>query len=208
MSAAMQALGYSADWLEILVVQWVNLIRGGQAVGMSKRKGEYVTMKELVDEVGPDCARFLFLIRRANTPLDFDLDLAKRQSDENPVYYVQYSHARICSILRFAVEQGVDLASISGKDTSELSEPEEVGLMKTLAKYPRVVGGSAGSREPHRLTDYCRELAADFHRFYHKHRVVSEEDGTNMGRLALCKAVAVVLRNAFSLLGISAPERM
>jgi arginyl-tRNA synthetase len=208
MAAAARALGYPADWLEILVVQWVNLLRGGEAVGMSKRKGEYVTMQELVDEVGPDCARFLFLIRRSNTPLDFDLDLAKRQTDENPVYYVQYSHARICSILRFAVEQGVDPDSISGKDTSNLGEPEEIDLMKTLALYPRLVSGSAAAREPHRVTDYCRDLAAGFHRFYHKHRVVSEEDGANRGRLALCRAVAAVLKNAFSLIGISAPERM
>jgi arginyl-tRNA synthetase len=208
MAAAAQALGYPADWLEILVVQWVNLLRGGEAVGMSKRKGEYVTMKELVDEVGPDCARFLFLIRRSNTPLDFDLDLAKRQTDENPVYYVQYSHARICSILRYASERGVDTDSVSGADTEGLSEPEEIDVMKTLARYPRLVGGSASAREPHRVTDYCRELAADFHRFYHKHRVISDEEGVHRGRLALCKAVAAVLKNAFSLLGISAPERM
>lgn len=208
MAAAAGALGYRKDWLEVLIVQWVNLIRGGTAIGMSKRKGEYVTMRELVDEVGSDCARFLFLTRRSNTPLDFDLDLAKRQSDENPVYYVQYSHARIASILRFAAEQGVDSDSISPGETAGLNEPEEVDLMKTLALYPRLVAGSAGAREPHRLTDYCRELAADFHRFYHKHRVVSETGGADMGRLALSKAVAIVLRNAFSLLGISAPERM
>jgi arginyl-tRNA synthetase len=190
------------------VVQWVNLLRDGEAVGMSKRKGEYVTMKELVDEVGPDCARFLFLIRRSNTPLDFDLELAKRQTDENPVYYVQYSHARISSILRFALEQGVDPGAITGDDTSNLTEPEEIDLMKTLARFPRLVGGSAAAREPHRVTDFCRELAADFHRFYHKHRVVSEQEGANKGRLALCRAVATVLKNAFSLIGISAPERM
>lgn len=208
MAAAAQALGYPADWLEILVVQWVNLLRDGEAIGMSKRKGEYVTMKELVDEVGKDCARFLFLIRRSNTPLDFDLDLAKRQTDENPVYYVQYSHARISSILKFAAEKGAEPDSVSAEDTMGLEEPEEIDLMKTLARYPRLVGGSADAREPHRVTDYCRELAADFHRFYHKHRVVSEEGGTNRGRLALCKAVSVVLKNAFSLIGISAPERM
>ena len=208
MTAAARALGYGADWLEVLIVQWVNLIRGGQVVGMSKRKGEYVTMRELVDEVGPDCARFFFLTRRSNTPLDFDIDLAKRQSDENPVYYVQYSHARIRSILRFAGEQGVDTAVLENADTSALNEPEEIDLMKSLAGYPRIVAGSARAREPHRLAEYCRDLAGDFHRFYHKHRVVSERDGADMGRLVLSEAVAVVLANALSLLGVSAPERM
>lgn len=208
MQAAAKALGYPDGWLEVLIVQWVNLVRGGQLVGMSKRKGEYVTMRELVEEVGADCARFFFLTRRSNTPLDFDLDLAKKQSDENPVYYVQYSHARIASILRFAADQGADLGPPKAGDTSGLDEPEEVDLMKNLAAYPRLVGGGARAREPHRLTEYCRELAADFHRFYHKHRVVSERDGINPGRLTLCRAVSVVLKNAFSLLGISAPERM
>lgn len=208
MTAATQALGYGTDWLEVLIVQWVNLLRDGEAVGMSKRRGEYVTMRELVDEVGPDCARFLFLTRRSNTPLDFDLELAKRQSDENPVYYVQYSYARISSILRFAAEGGADTATLERTDTSSLDEPEELDLMRALAGYPRVVGAAARAREPHRLTDYCREISADFHRFYHKHRVVSDRDGTDMGRLALCKAVAVVLENALSLLGVSAPERM
>lgn len=208
MQAAAKALGYPDDWLEVLIVQWVNLVRGGQLVGMSKRKGEYVTMRELVEEVGADCARFFFLTRRSNTPLDFDLDLAKKQSDENPVYYVQYSHARIASILRFAADQGADLGPPKAADTSGLDEPEEVDLMKNLAAYPRVVGGGARAREPHRLTEYCRELASDFHRFYHKHRVVSERDGVNPGRLALSRAVSFVLKNAFSMLGISAPERM
>ncbi len=208
MAAAAQALGFGTDWLEILIVQWVNLVRGGRSVGMSKRKGEYVTMRELVDEVGPDCARFLFLTRRANTPLDFDLDLAKQQTDENPVYYVQYCHARIAGILRFASQHGVDMVSPAAGDTSGLNEPEEMDLMRTLADYPRLLGGSARAREPHRLTDYSRELAAEFHKFYHKHRVVNDSDGVHTGRLALSKAVAIVLENAFSLLGISAPERM
>ena len=208
MDAAMRALGYPEGWLEVLIVQWVNLVRGGKSVGMSKRKGEYVTMRELVEDVGPDCARFLFLLRRCNTPLDFDLDLAKTQSDENPVYYVQYSHARVASILRFAAEQGIDFDAVKGEETDALTEPEETDLMKTLALYPRLVAGAAASREPHRLTEFCKELAADFHRFYHKHRVVSERDGASMGRLALVKAVMGVLRNALSLLGVSAPERM
>jgi arginyl-tRNA synthetase len=208
MTAATKALGFGEDWLEVLIVQWVNLLRDGEAVGMSKRKGEYVTMRELVDEVGSDCARFLFLTRRSNTPLDFDLELAKRQSDENPVYYVQYCHARISSILRFAADSGADTATLDRADTSSLNEPEELDLMRSLAAYPRMVAAAARTREPHRLTEYCREISADFHRFYHKHRVVSEKDGVDVGRLALCKAVAVVLENGFSLLGISAPERM
>jgi arginyl-tRNA synthetase len=208
MNASLRALGYPPGWLEVLIVQWVTLIRGGETVGMSKRKGEYVTMKELVDDVGADCARYLFLTRRCNTPLDFDLDLAKTQSDENPVYYVQYSHARVASILRFAAEQGVDPGSVEEKGAGGLAEPEEVDLMKTLALYPRLVGSSVRSREPHRLTEYCRELAGGFHRFYHKHRVVSEKDGVSMPRLALVEAVQTVLRNALALLGVSAPDRM
>ena len=140
--------------------------------------------------------------------MDFDLDLAKTQSEENPVYYVQYSHARVASILRFAAEHGIDDAQVKGEEVAGLTEPEEVDLMKALALYPRLVAGAARSREPHRLTEFCRELAADFHRFYHNHRVVSDVDGVSMARLALVKAVIAVLRNALSLLGVSAPEQM
>jgi arginyl-tRNA synthetase len=136
------------------------------------------------------------------------LDLAITQSDENRVYYVQYSHARMASILRFAAEQGIDSASVEGVEAGDLTEPEEVDLMKTLALYPRLVAGAVRSREPHRVTEFCRELAGEFHRFYHKHRVVSEKDGTSMARLALVKAVKRVLGNAMSLLGVSAPEQM
>ena len=207
MQAAMTALGARADWLEIIMVGWVRLMEGGNVVSMSKRAGEFVTMRELIDDVGVDVAKYFFLMRRANTPLDFDLTLARKQSDENPVYYVQYAHARIASVVRFAEERG-DVPAAGGSDASKLIEPEERALMLHLLHFPATVAGAAEAREPHRITTYAQELATAFHQFYHACRIVGEDSALSAARLDLARATKVVLKNALGLLGVSAPSSM
>jgi arginyl-tRNA synthetase len=174
---------------------------------MSKRTGQFVTMDELVGEVGRDAARFIFLTRRCDSPLDFDLEMAKAASDENPVYYVQYAHTRLCSVLREAAK--ADVAAPSPEDDLEpLDLPEEVGLIKQLALYPELVIGAAQALEPHRLTAYLHDLAARFHGYYNRHRIISTDTSLTGARLALVAACRVVIGNALNLLGVSAPERM
>lgn len=204
LGSALAALGLEPDFLEVLIVQQVNLLRDGQPLRMSKRKGEFITLRELVDEVGPDCAKFFFLMRSTNAHLDFDLDLAKRQSDENPAYYVQYAHARIASILRRARAAGAE----AGDGAVSLAAPEEVALVRRLASFPEVVRGAAMAREPHRVAAFLMETAADFHRFYHHCRVLSDDAALTRARLLLCEASRVVVRNGLALLGVSAPERL
>lgn len=203
-SAVLPDLEIGDDWLEILIAQQVNLVREGKRVQMSKRAGEYVTLDDVVAEVGADAARFFFLIRRSNSHLDFDLDLAKKTSDENPVYYVQYAHARICSVVDFAGQSGLE----AGGDLAGLSAPEEVDLIKCLAEFDEVVRASALSLEPHRVVNYLMDLAARFHRFYHVHRVVVDDRRLAAARLSLCLATRAVLRSALGLLGVSAPASM
>jgi arginyl-tRNA synthetase len=164
-------------------------------------------MRELIDDVGPDVAKYFFLMRRANSPLDFDLTLARKQSDENPVYYVQYAHARIASVVRFAEERGE--ASVPGKsDASKLVEPEERALMLHLLHFPATVAGAAEAREPHRITSYAQELATAFHQFYHACRIVGEDPALSAARLDLARATKIVLKNALGLLGVAAPSSM
>ncbi|MDR4493549.1 MAG: arginine--tRNA ligase [Nitrospirales bacterium] len=172
MEAAVQAFGFSKETLKVVLVQMVSLLRGGQKVEMSKRAGEFVTLREVLDEVGPDAAKFFFLMRRADTHLDFDLDLAKQQSADNPVYYVQYAHARLASLFRVAQDRGISLPEIEDVKAPLLIQDEELGLIKRLAHYPTVVEGSALALEPHRLTFYLQELAAQVHAYYNKHRVL------------------------------------
>jgi len=203
--AALKSLGYDVSRIEVRIHQFVTLMRGGQQVKMSTRKANYVTLDELCDEVGVDAVRYFFLMRRLEAHLDFDLDLAKKQSDENPVYYVQYAHARICSILAHAGEKGI--ARESG-ELSLLREPEEIELIRFLLEFPELVQGAAEAREPHRLPTYLQELAGLFHNFYHKHRVVTDDLKLSNARLDLCRAVKIVLANGLGLLGVSAPERM
>ena len=205
LGAALQALGLEPGFLQVLIVQQVNLLRHGQEVKMSKRAGEFVTLRELVDEVGPDAARFSFLMRSTSAHLDFDLDLARRQTDENPVYYVQMAHARVASILRLAAERSLNAAS--GAPT-RLMAPEETALVRKLATFPEVVRGAAVMREPHRIPTFLMETAAEFHRFYHECRVITDDPDLSRHRLRLCAATQQVLRNGLALMGVSAPERL
>ena len=206
MKAALQALGYPKDSFEVEIVQQVNLLRGGEVVKMSKRAGRIIEMQEVIDEVGVDAARFFFVNRKSTSHLDFDIDLAKKQSEENPVYYVQYAHARIFNIIKFAEEQGLVLDESANLNL--LDKDEERQLIRKLLQYPDIISKAAQFWEPHRLTNYLQELAAIFHHFYQKHRVVTEEVPLSQARLVLCKATQIVFANGLKILGISAPERM
>jgi arginyl-tRNA synthetase len=208
MRAAMQALGHPADAVEILIVQLVSLLRDGQPVRMSKRRGEFVLMEELLEEVGRDAARFTFLMRRHDSPLDFDLAVATRQSTDNPVYYVQYAHARIRSIWKQVAEQAIEVPPWSAVSLAPLSLPEELALMKRLVEFPDLVAGAARALEPHRIAYWLHELAGLFHPYYKAHRVIQADRDLMLARLALCTAVGDVLRSGLGLLGVSAPEAM
>jgi len=208
MRAAMQALGHPPDTFEVLMTQLVTLLRDGQPVRMSKRRGEFVLMDELLEEVGRDAARFTFLTRRHDSPLEFDLALATRQSSDNPVYYVQYAHARIRSIARQAAEQGIAVPAGDTLDLAPLTEPEEQAIIKRLLDYPEMVRGAARAREPHRIAFWLQELAGAFHPYYKIHRVIQDDRRVMLARLALCAAVGQVIANGLDLLGVSAPETM
>jgi arginyl-tRNA synthetase len=208
MRAAMQALDHPPDRFETMIIQLVTLLRDGQPVRMSKRRGEFVLMEELLEEVGRDAARFTFLTRRHDSPLEFDLAVATRQSSDNPVYYVQYAHARIRSLHRQAAEQGILLPPWRDVDLSPLTEPEEQALIKRLLDYPQVVAGAARALEPHRVAYWLGELAGMFHPYYKNHRVIQDDRRRTLARLALCTAVGQVIANGLTLLGVSAPETM
>ncbi len=208
--SGVKALGYDAEKVKVVIHQFVTLMRDGQQVKMSKRTANFVTLGELLDWVGPDATRFFFIMRSVSSHLEFDINLAKEQSENNPVYYLQYAHARIASILRFAEGQGVlpthqDFDNI---DFALLKEPAEVDLIKLLLEFPDSVEMTCMSFEPHRLANYLRDVATAFHKFYHEHRVVIEDRNLSTARLALCSATNTVLANGFKILGISAPERM
>ncbi|MBM2827639.1 MAG: arginine--tRNA ligase [Actinobacteria bacterium] len=206
MMAAMRGLGEDENRLEILLVQFVTLVRDGKAVQMSTRSGEFTTLREVIDEVGVDAARFFYLLRSFHSHLDFDLTLAKTQSSENPVYYIQYVHARICSIFREAGSRGVFLSD--NPHLSSLSLPDEVKLMKKVARFPDVISEGARQREPHRIPFYLLDLSREFHAFYQNHRFLGEAPERTQARLALAKAVKTVVSNGLSLIGVSAPESM
>jgi len=207
MNAAITALGADKDCFHALLIQLVSLVRGGKPVQMSTRSGEFVTLKEIVDEVGKDVARYFFMMRRCDAQLVFDLDLAKKKSDENPVFYIQYAHARICSILRNAAEGGVSLNS-DGVDLEVLCQGDDMDLIKVLAAYPDVVVSSASDLEPHRIAFYLLDLATAFHRFYNRNRVITDNAPLTSARLVLVDAVRQVIANALALMGIDAPESM
>ncbi len=207
--AALQALGDDADKLDVLLVQFAILYRGGHKVQMSTRSGEFVTLRQLRKEVGRDAARFFYVMRKCEQHLDFDLDLAKSQSSDNPVYYVQYAHARVCSVLRQAAERGIAVEPSFGERNLELLQAEhETALLKSLARYAEVVELAALHEEPHQLVHYLRELANDFHIYYNAQQFLVENEALRDARIKLILAVRQVLRNGLGLLGVSAPETM
>jgi arginyl-tRNA synthetase len=233
MQAVMQAYGHPGERLQVVLVQLVKLLRAGEEVKMSKRTGEFVTMREVIDEVGADAAKFYFLMRDSKTHLEFDLELAKQRSADNPVYYVQYAHARISSLWRVAASRGIHCPLPSHANLSLLSDQDELGLIRKLAAYPSTLEGAAVGYEPHRMTYYLQQLAALLHTFYNKHRILppaadaevfapaaaglSADEGAKReslppertaARLALMRGVQQVIKNGLAVLGISAPDQM
>ena len=212
--AALRANGLEESWLSVLLLQLVKLWKGGQEVKMSKRAGLYVTLRELIDEVGVDAARFVFLTKHHDSPLDFDLDLVKKRDPDNPVFYVQYAHARICSIFRKAAEEGLALPGKPEEVLHELVLDEEMALIRMMAEFPYLLADISRKFDPHRLTYYLTELASLFHRYFNlgtkeaEKRIVGSEKLLSEARLYLVEAVRTVLSNGLNLLGISAPERM
>ncbi|RLB35357.1 MAG: arginine--tRNA ligase [Deltaproteobacteria bacterium] len=214
MKAALKANGLDDSWLSVLLIQLVKLWKGGQEIKMSKRAGHYVTLKELVGEVGVDAVRFVFLTKNHDSQLDFDVDMVKRQDSENPVYYVQYAHARICSIFRKAASEGISLPDRPQEVLKELNLEEEMALVRLMAEFPPLLEDIARRLEPHRLTYYLTELASGFHKYFNlgtkepDKRIVTDNVLRSQARLILAEAVRKVLVNGLRLLGISAPERM
>ncbi|MRG86238.1 arginine--tRNA ligase [Salinibacillus xinjiangensis] len=207
MKAAIEALGYNPKQLEVSIIQMVNLMKDGEIVKMSKRTGKAVTMVELAEEVGLDAVRYFFVMRSNDTHLDFDMDLATAESNENPVYYVQYAHARICSMLRQAEEKG--LSPSADIDLSVLGAEKEVDLLKRLGEFPQIVAEAATKRMPHRVTQYIYDLASDLHSFYNAEKVLDlEQVNRTKARLALIESVRITLANAMKLIGVHAPEKM
>jgi arginyl-tRNA synthetase len=205
---AAQALGFDADAVEIVIYQFVSFLRGGQAARMSKRAGELVTLDELLDEVGPDATRYTLLTRSNDSAIEFDIEEVKRQSMDNPVYYVQYAHARIASLLRVAGEQGIGRRPWREVDLGLLTHQAELDLLRTLSERPEVVETAAASRAPHRLTRYAEDTAAAFHRFYTECRVITDDAELTQARLWLSSGTKQVLASTLGLLGVSAPESM
>ncbi len=210
MKAGVQAMGRVPEDLRVILVQLVNLLRGGQPVAMSTRGGEFVTLREVIDEVGKDATRFIFLTRRTDSPLDFDLEVAKAQSNDNPVFYVQYAHARLCSVFEVAAERGIefDWKSITGETLDLLSLPKEYDLLKLLGEYPEVLATCARTLEPHYIPYYLHELVSLFHSYYHDNRILGDDPALTRARLCLAAAVKEVIANALDLLGVAAPQKM
>lgn len=210
MKAGVQALGQGKDDLRVVLVQLVNLLRGGQPVAMSTRGGEFVTLREVTDEVGKDATRFIFLTRRTDSPLDFDLEVAKAQSNDNPVFYVQYAHARLCSIFEVAGERGIkfDAHEAGDEKLNLLQVPQEFEIMKMLGEYPEMLSECAKSLEPHYIPYYLHQLVSLFHSYYHDNRILSDDPELTGARLCLAAAIRDVIRNALGLLGVVAPQKM
>ena len=207
--AALSALGYDSDRLDVLLVQFANLYRNGKRVQMSTRSGSFVTLRELREEVGNDAARFFYVMRKCEQHMDFDLELAKSQSNDNPVYYVQYAHARVCSVMRQLEEKRLSYDQSAGLNCLNLlSENHEQKLLRNLSRYPEILETAALNHEPHLLTHYLRELATDFHTYYNAHQFLVDSTGLRDARLSLILAVRQVIANGLGLLGVSAPERM
>jgi len=207
-AAALEALSVDPARFHVLLVQIVNLTRDGEPVRMGKRTGEFVELREVVDDVGADLARFFFLMRKADAQLEFDLELARRQTAENPVFYVQYAHTRIAGIFRQAAEKGVPIPEPDVATAATLGNEDEMALIRLLDEFPSVVEGAATAHEPHRLVFYVQKLAGEFHRFYTRHKCVTDDAQVTAGRLLLVRAVKQVVGRALRLVGVSAPERM
>jgi arginyl-tRNA synthetase len=208
MKAAVGALGYAPEQLEVLILQMVSLYRNGDLVKMSKRTGQSVTLNELIEEVGTDAARFFFVMRSIDSQLDFDMTLATEKSNENPVYYIQYAHARICSIMRQLEEAGIAVAPCSALKLNTLVEPEELELIKKLGEYPEMLRRSARDRAVHNVAHYVHDLAGMFHSFYNQCRILGVDPELQQARIALVQAVGHVIKHALAILGVSAPEHM
>ncbi|MFO7860241.1 MAG: arginine--tRNA ligase [Desulfosalsimonas sp.] len=209
LTAAISAMGRQSSQFTVILTQLVNLLRKGRPVSMSTRAGQFVTLSDVVSEVGRDAARFIFLTRHHESPLDFDLEVAKAKTNDNPVYYVQYVHARISSICKKAADENPDVQkNPEPADLQRLSEAEEIALIKKMGKYPEVISGAAALMEPHRIAYYLMDLAALFHAYYNKHRVLTDDTQLSTARLNLVVAVQKVIRNGLKLLGVSTPEIM
>ena len=206
--ASIAAMGYDSEALEVMILQMVNLYQGGELVKMSKRTGQLVTLTELIEEVGRDAARFFFIMRSNDSQLDFDMDLAKSRSNENPVYYIQYAHARICSIFKQAAEAGIGLRDIKQISLQELAGEPEINLIKKLGELPEEISAAARERAPHRIARYAHELAGLFHAFYNQCRIIGVEPELQQARLALVLAVQNAIRQTLAILGVEAPEKM
>ena len=213
--AALKANNIDGEtWLAVMLIQLVKLWKGGKEIKMSKRAGHYVTLKELMDEVGVDAVRFVFLSKNHDSPLDFDIDLVTKHDSDNPVYYVQYAHARICSIFRKAESEGITLPKNPDPGLDRLVLEEEMGLIRLMSEFSSLLEDICRNLEPHRLTYYLTELASSFHRYFNlgtkkpEHRIVSQDRTLSEARLFLAEAIRIVLNNGLRLLGINAPERM
>jgi arginyl-tRNA synthetase len=206
--ASIEASSRRRDQFHVILIQLVSLLRGGEPVAMSTRSGEFVTLKDVINEVGTDAARFIFLTRHYESHLDFDLELAKKKSNDNPVFYVQYVHARISSIIRKGEEEGIKDIKWKDEYTAFLKEAEEIQILKTLSAYPETVKTAAELLEPHRITYYLMNLAATFHSYYNKHRILSDDHAITEGRLCLAVGIKKVIKNGLKLLGVNAPEKM
>jgi arginyl-tRNA synthetase len=198
------ALGHPAESLSIVIVQLATIFREGKSIEMSTRKGQYITLREVLDEVGPDAARFFFLMRRTSSHLDFDLDIAKKQTPENPVYYVQYAHARICSILRNSPSN----IKFKEADLTLLQEKEEIALIKKILQFSYILNICLKTIDPYMLTVYLQELAESFHKFYDQHRVLGQDQNLTEARLSLIEATRIAVAEGLELLGINHPEEM
>jgi arginyl-tRNA synthetase len=205
--AALSALGYNADDLEIQIVQFANLFENGKKLAMSTRSGEFVTLRQLREDVGLDAARFFYVMRKAEHHMDFDLDLAREQSNDNPVYYLQYAHARICSVRRQCAEKGLEIAT-QQVSLERLDNAHEQALIKHLSLFPEQVESAARRREPHLVVNYLRDLANHFHSWYNAHQFIVDDVELRDARITLASAIGQVLRNGLNLMGVSAPEKM
>jgi len=206
--AVIQAFDHPKESLHVLLVQLVSILRHGQPVPMSKRAGTFVTLRDVITDVGSDAARYIFLTRRSDSHLDFDLDVAKEQSRENPVYYVQYAHARLASIFREAEARAVTVPKRETVELTLIDLEEEKNIIKMLSKYPEVIEEAAQAYEPHRLTFYLQDLASLLHNYYFKHRIITDDIARTGVKLFVMKQVKTVIQGALRILGVNAPERM